>query len=236
MKNFIGASTAAALLGLGIAASGLYTVRAEGTAPEHFTGTGRFPENDAASEWDGAVAEGDSAVADGSLEGGGEEADARTHTEADAETYTETDADTVGADGGAEEAGESAEGGAGGSGGGEASLHGLYNDEATAGFIVTVPAEASLSGDAEGNRITGEIPITVKYLRQMDSVSLHIDGGSLFMRDRQSERVLPLEGRIEDGPQEDSGYGGFRCSLRLSGERLAGDWEGTVLLSISAHE
>lgn len=200
IKNFIGASTAAALLGLCIAASGLYPVRAEG----------------------------DFAVAGGSLDGGGEEADAGTHTEAEA--------DTGGADGGAGEAGESAEGGAGGSGGGEAGLHGLYNDEATAGFIVTVPAEASLSGDAEDNRITGEIPITVKYLRQMDSVSLHIDGGSLFMRDRQSERILPLEGRLEDGPQEDSGYGGFRCSLRLSGERLAGDWEGTVLLSISAHE
>lgn len=114
-------------------------------------------------------------------------------------------------------------------------LYGLYSLEATADFIVTVPAVATLKEDAENSQIIGKIPVTVEYLRPVGDFSLHVEEGSLAMQDRLSRRILALEHWWEDLPWEGAGSG-TSSNLWLKGERLAGDWEGTVRLVFTCGE
>lgn len=112
-------------------------------------------------------------------------------------------------------------------------LYDLYHYEVTAGFIITVPAEVRLTEDVENNRVIGVIPVKVEYLRPVGDFSLYLDEGSFAMQDKLSGKILPLEIWPEDGPGDDSTYGGYSTSLWLAGERLAGDWEGTVRLTFT---
>lgn len=114
-------------------------------------------------------------------------------------------------------------------------LYGLYSLEATADFIVTVPAVATLTEDAENGRVIGMIPVTVEYLRPVGDLSLHIEEGSLAMQDKLSGKTLALEHWWEDLPWEGEGSG-ISSNLWLKGERLAGDWEGTVRLTFTCEE
>lgn len=114
-------------------------------------------------------------------------------------------------------------------------LYVLYSLEATADFIVTVPAVATLTEDAENGRVIGMVPVTVEYLRPVGDLSLHVEEGSLAMQDRLSGRTLALEHWWEDLPWEGAGSG-TRSNLWLKGERLAGDWEGTVRLVFTCGE
>ena len=239
MKDFFGTWAGAAAVLLGIAVAGSYPVRAECNASESFIETAGSQGNESVSGRDGMDAAGDSTVTDDSPErredGGAEagtDAGISTDTDINADTETSTDTETgidAGEQDGRDEANEENGEYETGDGGG-ASPHGLYHYEITEDFIVTVPAEVRLTEDVENNRIIGAVPVTVKYLRQMDKFSLQFDAGSFVMRDRQSGRTLPLEGSLENVAQED---GESISRLCLTGERLAGDWEGTVRLVIS---
>lgn len=114
-------------------------------------------------------------------------------------------------------------------------LYDLYYYEITADFIVTVPAEVTLTEDAENNRVIGAIPVTVEYLRQIDNFSLGIEESSFVMQDKLSGKTLALEHWWEDLPWEGAGSG-TSSNLWLKGERLAGDWEGTVRLIFTCEE
>lgn len=115
-------------------------------------------------------------------------------------------------------------------------LYDLYHYELKAVFIVTVPAEVVLTDDVENNRVIGFIPVTIKHLVSSGLFTLYMDGDSFVMRDKQSGRILPLEFWEEDLPVEDSTGSEARFNLWLAGERLAGDWEGTVRMTISTHD
>lgn len=114
-------------------------------------------------------------------------------------------------------------------------LYDLYHYEITADFIVTVPAEVALTEDAENNRVIGTIPVTVEYLHQIDNFSMGIEESSFVMQDKLSGKTLALEHWWEDLPWEGAGSG-ISSNLWLKGERLAGDWEGTVRLIFTCEE
>lgn len=111
-------------------------------------------------------------------------------------------------------------------------LYDLYHYEATADFILTMPAEVTLTEDVENNRITGVIPITIEFLHRPDSYSIYIDN-HFVMQDKQSGRTLKIEYQLEDVSENGSIDSGFEYNLWLTGERLAGDWEGTVSVTFS---
>ncbi len=114
-------------------------------------------------------------------------------------------------------------------------LYDIYHYEITADFIVTVPAEVTLTEDAENNRVIGTIPVTVEYLHQIDNFSMGIEESSFVMQDKLSGKTLALEHWWEDLPWEGAGSG-ISSNLWLKGERLAGDWEGTVRLIFTCEE
>lgn len=111
-------------------------------------------------------------------------------------------------------------------------LYDLYHYEATADFILTMPAEMTLTEDVENNQITGVIPITIEFLHRPDSYSIYIDN-HFVMQDKQSGRTLKIEYQLEDVSENGSIDSGFEYNLWLTGERFAGDWEGTVSVTFS---
>lgn len=111
-------------------------------------------------------------------------------------------------------------------------LYSLYHYEVTAHFIVTVPAEITMTEDVENNRIIGVIPITVEYSEAVGDWSIYTDTDSFIMQDKLSGKTIPLEEyQWEKIPWEENADSGTSYNLWLTGERLAGDWEGTVRLS-----
>lgn len=123
-------------------------------------------------------------------------------------------------------------------------LYGLYHYEATPGFVVSVPASISLSEDVGNNRVVGEIPITVKYLFPDSTyrLSVIVDEESLTLQDAGTGRTMPLSAQAEgttwdidssDVAVDREGFYNGTGKIILSGERTAGDWEGTLRLNIS---
>ncbi len=123
-------------------------------------------------------------------------------------------------------------------------LYDLYHYEATPGFVVSVPAFISLSEDMENNRVVGEIPVTVKYLFPDSTyqLSVTVDEESLSLQDAATGRTLPLSAQTErttwdidssDVAVDGEGFYNGTGKIILSGDRSAGNWEGTVRLDIS---
>lgn len=110
-------------------------------------------------------------------------------------------------------------------------LYELYHYEVTAYFVVTVPAEITMTEDVENNRIVGVIPITVEHSASVGDWSIYVDTDSFIMRDKLSGKTISLEEyRWEEVPQEGNANSVTSYNLWLTGERLAGDWEGTIRL------
>lgn len=108
-------------------------------------------------------------------------------------------------------------------------LYDMYHYKVTTDFIITVPAEITMVEDVENNRIIGMIPITVERSNAVGNWSIYADLSSYTMQDKLSGKTISLEEyRWEEVPWEGSADYGTSYNLWLTGERLAGDWEGTI--------
>ena len=90
----------------------------------------------------------------------------------------------------------------------------------------------------------GEIPVTVRYLFPDNTyrLSVTVEGAGFSLQDAETGRTLPLSVQADgtewdidssDAAVDGDGFYNGTGRILLSGERIPGDWEGTLRLGIS---